>query len=284
MRQKPETASGYDSQVVENVKSACLYLATILGDLISDIVVVGGLVPYLMIEQKSKKGIIEKYVGTMDLDLGLSLGLLKKSRYREVSKRLRKANLKPDKNEQGNETFQRWIMTDSEDITVDFLINPSNITDKGGNLQNLEHDFAAVITPGLFLAFKDKLKVTIEGLTIKGERAKRDIFICGAGAYILLKALAFNNRGENKDAYDLYYILRSKNLAIRELFGANTEEGRPLVLYLFVFPPILINRFLALIKIFPERSNQDTFFSLHSIAPVFPIYGTAKIGITFSVL
>ena len=33
--------------------------------------------------------------------------------------------------------------------------------------------------------------------------------VCGPGAYVVLKALAFRNRGENKDAYDLFYLLRS---------------------------------------------------------------------------
>jgi hypothetical protein len=33
--------------------------------------------------------------------------------------------------------------------------------------------------------------------------------VCDAGAYVVLKALAFDSRGENKDAYDLYYVVRS---------------------------------------------------------------------------
>lgn len=35
------------------------------------------------------------------------------------------------------------------------------------------------------------------------------IRVYGAGAFVVLKALAFRNRGENKDAYDLYYIIRN---------------------------------------------------------------------------
>jgi len=50
--------------------------------------------------------------------------------------------------------------------------------------------------------------VTIEGRTLFGELARRDVWVCGAGAFVVLKALAFDCRGENKDAYDLYYVLR----------------------------------------------------------------------------
>ena len=33
--------------------------------------------------------------------------------------------------------------------------------------------------------------------------------MCGPGAYVVLKALAFRGRGEPKDAYDLFYVLRN---------------------------------------------------------------------------
>ncbi len=38
--------------------------------------------------------------------------------------------------------------------------------------------------------------------------ATRSISVCGPGAFTVLKALAFSYRGENKDAYDLYYVLK----------------------------------------------------------------------------
>ena len=53
---------------------------------------------------------------------------------------------------------------------MDFLIPPSLDTDKGGDLRHIEKDFAAVITPGLHLAFQDKKKVPLKGVTLKGEK------------------------------------------------------------------------------------------------------------------
>ena len=45
MPEKPTTAAGYAPNQVARVKSTCLYLATKLGDLMDERVVVGGLVP-----------------------------------------------------------------------------------------------------------------------------------------------------------------------------------------------------------------------------------------------
>ncbi len=44
MAEKPTTAAGYDREYAGLVRATCLYVATKLGDLIEDLVVVGGLV------------------------------------------------------------------------------------------------------------------------------------------------------------------------------------------------------------------------------------------------
>ncbi len=209
MPDKPTTAAGYRREHVELVRATCLYVATKLGDLTEDVVVVGGLVPSLLIAQDALPVDAEPHVGTMDLDIGLTLAVLGEGRYRSLTERLRRAGFSADVNEQGNPTRQRWKVENDEKVTVDFLIQPSLPDDVGGKLRDIEPDFAAVIAPGLHLAFQDRTKVTLSGQTIMGERATRDMWVCGAGAYVVLKALAFNLRGENKDAYDLFYVLRN---------------------------------------------------------------------------
>jgi hypothetical protein len=67
---KPTTAAGYRREHVERVRATCLYLATKLGDLLDDVVVIGGLVPSLLIAQDDMPAGGEAHVGTMDLDIG----------------------------------------------------------------------------------------------------------------------------------------------------------------------------------------------------------------------
>ena len=118
-----------------------------------------------------------------------------------------------DTNDDGNTTRQRWRITNSGTVTVDFLIQPSLLSDKGGRLRNIETDFAAIIAPGLKLAFQDRKRLTLEGRTIFGEKASREVWVCDAGAFVVLKSLAFDGRGENKDAYDPYYVIRNRGWA-----------------------------------------------------------------------
>ncbi len=137
MADKPKRASEYKSEQVELVRATCLYIATKLGELMDEVVVVVELVPSLLIDQ-------------------------------------------------------------------------------GGKLRDIEQGFAAIIAPGLKLAFQDRRRIRIEGKTIFGEKTAREVWVCGSGAFVVLKALALLGRGENRDAYDLYYLVRN--------FGAGVED------------------------------------------------------------
>ena len=74
MTGKPSTIQGYGGDSLARVRSTCLYVATRLGDLLDDIVVVGGLVPSLLVDQEEPVPGVEAHAGTLDLDMGLALG------------------------------------------------------------------------------------------------------------------------------------------------------------------------------------------------------------------
>jgi hypothetical protein len=208
---KPVTAAGYEPAFTSAVRATCLYVATKLGDLADDTVVVGGLVPSLIIDAPS-----DAHVGTMDLDVGLALAVFDHKRYQELAERLRQAGFGMDKNDAGNPTRQRWQIDGPPKVTVDFLIPPSFEDDRGGTIRDIEPDFAAIIAPGLKLAFIDQERIKLEGRTIRNERASREIRVCGPAAFVAMKALALRLRGENKDAYDLWYTLQH--------FGASMQD------------------------------------------------------------
>ncbi len=206
---KPTTREGYSPAQADLVRATCLYVATFLGDLRDDLVVVGGLVPSLLVDPGDLPEGVDAHVGTLDLDVGLTIALLDEGRYRELTERLRSAGFEPDTNTEGKPTRQRWRFAGSAEVTIDFLIPPSHEGDRGGTIRHIEQDFAAVIAPGLDAAFQDRLLVRLEGRTLLGEKASREVWVCGPGAFVVLKAIAFELRGENKDAYDLFYVVQN---------------------------------------------------------------------------
>lgn len=203
---KPQSASGYKSEETELVESLCLYVATLLGDLLDDLVVVGGLVPLLLIDRRFPINPEDAHCGTNDLDLAMALALLDESRYAEIAERLRHVGFEPDTNDEGRQTPQRWRLAGMR-VTLDFLIPPA-ADERGGTIRHLEGDFGALVAPGLTVAFHDREQVHLSGRTPLDEAAQRDLWVCGPGAFLVLKALAFHLRSELKDAFDLFHVVK----------------------------------------------------------------------------
>jgi len=207
---KPRIAAGYRPEETTRVRAACLTLATVLGDMMDDIVVVGGLAPVLWGEAGKLQPDALAPVGTVDVDVGIAVSLLALERYRDIALRLLRSGFVPDTNDEGNPTPQRWIFG-TAGPTVDFLIEPTSATEVPGRIKHLDegHKFGALIAIGIDLALLLHTEIRLEQATLQGELASRVIRVCDAGAFVVLKAIAFRGRGERKDAYDIVYTLRN---------------------------------------------------------------------------
>lgn len=225
------TAADYTPEQTELIRAATLTAATILGDYMDDLAVVGGLVPSLLIPPTALPAGADPHVGTMDLDLGLDLAILDDHRYEGIAERLRDSGFIPDTSEKGNEVRQRWTHSRNPLAKIEFLIPPVSAEAVPGKLQPLERGLAAFIIEGLEVAFNERVHVRLEGTTLFGETISRVIPVCNPGAFIILKALAFRNRGKFKDAYDLYYMTRNYGSGTEDVAGflgplIGTEPGR----------------------------------------------------------
>ena len=204
---EPQRASDYTPETYAVARASLLHLTTVLGDLIADATVVGGMVPSL-ITPIPEDPAVDTHVGTTDVDIALSLAVLDGNRYHAMADRMRRAGFAPDVNERGNATIQRWVLQEAPRATVDFLIPQASRVEAEQRIHNLEPDFGALVTRGLSDAIKTRVHVRIDGHTLDGARVARDVWVCGPDGFLVLKALAFRNRGEGKDAYDLYYVLK----------------------------------------------------------------------------
>lgn len=227
--EKPRHRSGYLSEDTLQAVSACLTVAVTLGGYMDDVCIVGGLVPSLLIDLPRRQTATELdaggHPGTNDLDIGLALAVLDDDRYAEISHRLRQEGFEPDTNEKGNVVLQRWRLGTLK-VTVDFLMPPAPGQDADRRVQPLESDFGALITPGLELAFDERVLVELDGHTLVGEQATRTIPVCGPSAFIVLKALAFADRAEPKDAYDLTYVLRNATCGVQAVAQRLADHAR----------------------------------------------------------
>lgn len=218
MTAKLQTIDAYRPEATDVVRAACLHLATILGDYLNEVVIVGGLVPSLLVDQARLPIGVDAHAGTADLDVGLALTVLDDGRYSAIADRLREQGLEPHPDENGRMKFRwRWVGAGSVHVTVDFLIPPADETREAGDNHTLEPGFVALVAPALALAFRDFDTIELKGTTLDGAQATRSVKVCGPAAFVAMKAHAFGSRGARKDAYDVYYLLRAYEPGVEEI-------------------------------------------------------------------
>lgn len=223
---KPRTKAEYDAAFgqMDSLKAGVIELMTRLGDVADQLVIVGGYAPVLLFADAEVPP-----TGTMDVDFGLSVALLAEERYQALEDRLRASGFRPDVNDRGNETHQRWISDLSKGgVRIDLLMGPGDSGAQGGTVQHLTPSLAAYVIPGIELAHHDVERPRLSGQALNGGWAEREVAVCGPGAFVVLKALAFASRGEEKDAHDLVYALECAGVDEVAKRIAGFPESEPL--------------------------------------------------------
>lgn len=196
--------SDYDERTTARCERA---LVTLLGDIgpwSQRVYLAGGLAPRYIVGTLPEGA--RPHVGTTDVDLVIALTLSDESpeAYRTLENNLRKARFV-------DETSFRWHRdVDGINVTVEFLCETDNV--EPGRIfkpkQGTGSGLGAFNVPGAQLVARDYTEVEVEADRLDGGgRSKVEIRVAGILSYTVLKTLVFQDRHENKDAYDLVYCL-----------------------------------------------------------------------------
>lgn len=205
MNEKPERIGGYNAHQTERVEKVLLEVWSRLGEFREHFVLVGGLAPRYLVPQNLPG--IPKHCGTLDVDLAVSLAVADVRAYASIRARLERMGLEPGVNARGNEQRHSFTMSgEGGPVVVDFLTTmydgPPEV------VRALESQLSAVQVEGLGLALIDPVKVSITGKTLTGGIVTETLQVCRPVPFVVLKALAFENRREGKDVHDLVYVLQ----------------------------------------------------------------------------
>jgi len=201
-----EHYTDYDEVTTERCERV---LVTLLGDLgpwRERIYLVGGLAPKYLVGQLPHGA--RAHVGTRDVDLvvGLALGDDAPETYRTLRNNLERSGF-----QQRQPSF-RWSRdVDGVTVLVEFLcetneVAPGNIFQPKG--ESTGSGFAAFNVWGAHLVRDDFVELVIEEERLDGGgRSRINMRMANLMPYVVLKILAFQDRHENKDAYDLVFTL-----------------------------------------------------------------------------
>ena len=198
----------YTPQFTQLVESTLLEIWGRLGEYRDYLVLVGGLAPrYIIAPSGQYYPSQATHCGTMDIDLGISLAVTEDEKYKHIHRIMKEIGFQYAKNDDGtrkSHTFE--IDINGQTVSVDFLT-----TSYDGQLerhvQKIEHELSAIKVKGMGLALQSPLRIRIDGQNLHGDRVTEFISVCRPIAYVILKAIAFDNRHVDKDSYDLVYTL-----------------------------------------------------------------------------
>ncbi len=206
---KPATLDGYSDQYTLDCERVLVTLVRGLGPWKESVYLVGGLTPRYLV--KARPPVVPAHAGTLDVDIVIDLQILADTQaYHTLEENLKKMGFERAENDRQQKLSWRW-QTRTEHgalMVLEFLADAPDIA--GGRVQPLPTDgtISAINIPHSSIVFDLHEVTEIEAELLGGDGiAVEKIKHANLISFTCLKAFAFDQRFERKDAHDLIYCL-----------------------------------------------------------------------------
>jgi len=208
---KPKHEAGYSEPHAEFCERTLVTLLRGLGPWKAGVYLTGGLVPRYLIPHRPGVEGPPPHAGTTDVDLVLDLELLARvEAYRRLENNLKTLGFERGTNDEGHPQHFSWRKPVGVGLVVVVDLLRDVALDEGGHVAAIdgERRLSTLGIPGARLVVADHIEVelTAELLDERGV-ATENVRVANIVPFIVLKALAYDDRVEEKDAYDLIYCL-----------------------------------------------------------------------------
>ena len=206
---KPATFDGYSDQYTVECERVLVTLLRGLGPWKESVFLVGGLTPRYLVA--ARPPVVPEHAGTLDVDIVIDLQILADTAgYRTLEENLRAMRFERSTNEGGQKLSWRWQTRTKNGalMVVELLADAPDVA--GGRVEPLPTDgnISALNIPHSSIVFEMHQFAEIRaellgdaGIAVEVVRhADLVSFTC-------LKAFAFDQRFERKDAHDLVYCI-----------------------------------------------------------------------------
>lgn len=193
----------YTAEAIEACKTVLVELIHLMGEFRDHLVVVGGWVPGLLLPNAQ-----EPHVGTTDIDLALDFRNISDDTYQTLLQALTARGYRQDP-EQPFKFYRDVPMPGPKALTVevDLLAGEYGGTGPGHRTQSVQ-DARARKARGCDLAFANPIRVSLEGSLPGGGRDRVTFQVARIAPWLVMKGMALEDRLKEKDAYDIYYVVR----------------------------------------------------------------------------
>ncbi|MEJ0094144.1 MAG: antitoxin [Methylocella sp.] len=206
---KPATLDGYADAYTLDCERVLLTLLRGLGPWKNSVFLVGGLTPRYLVRARPPE--VPPHAGTQDVDIVIDLQLLADTdAYHTLEDNLRKLGFERATNDKGQKLSWRW-QTRTEHgalMILELLADAPEIA--GGKVQPLPTDgkISALNIPHSSIVFDLYQTAEIQAELLGGAGVATELVRhANLVSFTCLKAFAFDQRFERKDAHDLIYCI-----------------------------------------------------------------------------
>lgn len=206
---KPTTRAGYSDQYTLDCERVLVTLLRGLGPWKNSVCLVGGLTPRYLVPDRPPK--VPAHAGTLDVDIVIELQILADTEaYHTLEDNLKKMGFERAENAAGKKLSWRWQARTEHDalMVLELLADAPDIA--GGRVEPLptEGTISALNIPHSSIVFDLHQVTEIQAELLGGNGVATEMVRhANLVSFTCLKALAFDQRFERKDAHDLIYCI-----------------------------------------------------------------------------
>jgi hypothetical protein len=203
----PRTKSSYPMELVELSKSAILELWRGLHKYRDAIVLIGGWVPYFILEKYGGESYNHDHIGYIDIDIAINTNIVSEEKYKTMEAIVLDLGYRQKRNGEQNPipfVFEKTFSDEKFTIEVDFV---GSYYGAKGHRHHRVSGLLARKCHGVDIAFDHYFEENIKGTFPTGGKTEEIIKIADIVGSLTMKGIVLGERYKEKDAYDIYYLI-----------------------------------------------------------------------------
>jgi len=208
-------------------KSVLLEIMTALRTYQNALILVGGWVPYFLLEKHRLPDNPFVHVGSIDIDVAVDPTKISEQQYATIVELLKERGYRPAPDRQGDPipyVFEREVVSSADKqpykIRVDFLTHQEDSRTGQHRHLPVQDDLLARKTKGCEAAFRHKTAFDLTGTLPEGGQITVPIQMADLVGCLTMKGIVLGERYREKDAYDIYALVANYQKGPRDVAGA----------------------------------------------------------------
>jgi hypothetical protein len=223
---KPPTIEGYSSQCTRDCERVLVTLLRGLGPWKHSLYLVGGLTPRYLVPARPPA--VPPHAGTLDVDVVIELQMLADTEaYQTLEQNFERMGFERGVNRAGQKVSWRWQTKTEHGAQMILELLADAPDGSGGKVRAIpsQRRISALNVPHCSIVFDlhDRIEIEAELLGKNGV-VRETVRYANLVSFTCLKAFAFDDRGERKDAHDLIYCLEHSPIRASGVADAFRKE------------------------------------------------------------